>query len=309
MIEVLGCLTLASAIAVGAAVAFFPFRRSGSPGRTSAWFASSVAVACSPCLIASSAKPARLAASLAAITLLVKLYDFYRSAELARRLGFREYLAHLPNGFWLVLRKEPGGVPAALDVKRLTWTVPTATASVFLAGALWYWDWSSLPFALEHAAKVSAVVLAVVQTTNAAASAYRVLGGKALKPMANPLAARTPAEFWRRWNRPAQQFFHEYAFAPAGGPNRALVATLATFGTSGLVHEYVFGAATGQFQGCQFVFFGIQGCAAAMTRCIRPSRRAVPLWVAGTALFNLAASVLFFRSIDAVVPFYCPRVP
>jgi len=243
-----------------------------------------------------------------AITLLVKLYDLYRAAEFAQRLGFREYLAHLPNGFWLVLRREPAGAPRALDMKRLTWAVPAATASMFLAAALWYWDWSSLPFALEHTAKVPAVLLAVVLTVNAAALACRVLGGRALDPMANPLAARTPAEFWRRWNRPAQQFFNEYAFAPAGGPRRALVATLATFGASGLVHEYVFGAAIGEVQGYQIMFFGIQGCAAAMTLRIRPSGRALPVWVAGTALFNLVTSVLFFRSIDAIVPFYCLRV-
>ena len=39
----------------------------------------------------------------------------------------------------------------------------------------------------------------------------------------------------------------------------------------------------------------------------RPTGRAVPLWVAGTAAFNLLAAVLFFRSVDAVLPFYRVR--
>ena len=49
------------------------------------------------------------------------------------------------------------------------------------------------------------------------AAAYRLLGGVALDPMLSPATALTPAEFWRRWNRPAQQFLETYAFRPAGG--------------------------------------------------------------------------------------------
>jgi hypothetical protein len=39
----------------------------------------------------------------------------------------------------------------------------------------------------------------------------------------------------------------------------------------------------------------------------RPTRRMVPLWIVGTLVFNLSTSVLFFRSVDAVLPFYWPR--
>ena len=137
--------------------------------------------------------------------------------------------------------------------------------------------------------------------------AYRLLGGTALDPMGNPITARTPAEFWRRWNHPAQQFLHEYAFMPAGGFRRAVRATMVTFGVSGLVHEYVFGIAAGRIQGCQLLFFSLQGCAVAATMRCRPSGRMSVLWIAGTLVFNLATSVLFFQSVDAVLPFYWPR--
>ena len=178
---------------------------------------------------------------------------------------------------------------------------------MLLGVSLWRLDWSAVPFAFEHAIKVSGVVLAVVLSANALAAAYRLLGGSALDPMSNPIAARTPAEFWRRWNRPAQQFFNEYAFMPAGGFRRTVRATLVTFGVSGLVHEYVFSIAVGRIQGCQFLFFSLHGCAVVATMHIRPAGRMLPLWIAGTLAFNLSTAVLFFQSVDAVLPFYWPR--
>ena len=154
--------------------------------------------------------------------------------------------------------------------------------SLLCDAILWRLEWSTVPFAIEHALKVTAVIFAVVLSGNASAAAYRLLGGTALDPMGNPITARTPAEFWRRWNRPAQQFLHEYAFKPAGGFRRAVFATLVTFGVSGLVHEYVFGIAAGHSQGCQLLFFSLQGCAVAATMRARPSGRMSVLWIAGT---------------------------
>jgi hypothetical protein len=99
----------------------------------------------------------------------------------------------------------------------------------------------------------------------------------------------------------------EYAFLPAGGPRRAVRATLVTFGVSGLVHEYVFGIASGRVQGWQLLFFMLQGVAVVATMRIRPRGRMMLAWVAGTAAFNLASSVFFFLCVNQVLPFY--RVP
>jgi hypothetical protein len=266
-------------------------------------------VALSPCLIPTTANPLRFVASLIAVTLLVKLYDTYKEPELAQRLMPRSYVAYLANGFWLVLRREPGRVPAARDRRRLTAAGLASLLAVLWCAVLWQQDWSAVPFGLEHVVKVSSAILAVVAVTTAAAAAYRLLGGKALDPMGNVVTARTPADFWRRWNRPAQQFLREYVFLPAGGFRRTARATLVTFGVSGLVHEYVFGVAAGRIQGWQLLFFLLHGCAVVATMRVRPSGWAAPLWIAGTLAFNLATSVLFFRSVDAVLPFYCPRSP
>jgi D-alanyl-lipoteichoic acid acyltransferase DltB (MBOAT superfamily) len=169
---------------------------------------------------------------------------------------------------------------------------------------LYRMNWAIVPLPLEHVLKVSAVVSAVVLLTNAMAAVYRLLGGVALDFMRNPLIASTPADFWRRWNVPAQQFLNEYAFTPAGGPRRAVRATLVTFAISGVVHEYVFGIAAGRVQGWQLLFFMLQGVAVVATMRIRPRGRITLLWIAGTWVFDLASSVLFFQSVNQVLPFY-----
>jgi hypothetical protein len=82
--------------------------------------------------------------------------------------------------------------------------------------------------------------------------------------------------------------------------------TLATFAASAAVHEYVFGISTG-ILGYQTAFFMLNGCAAAATLRTHPTG---PYRVAGVALtltFVLGTAVLFFHSVDAVVPFYGRR--
>lgn len=295
------------AVIVVAALGYYPARRARTRVRTLLWLASMCLVAVSPSLVPLARAPLRLGASLIAIAVLVKLYDMHREPELAGGLSFWSYVAYLPNGFWLVLRKEPRRIPVARDLRHLAIAAPAAALSILLVAGLWQQDWSAVPFFIEHVLKVASVILAVVLTGNGLAMAYRLLGGRAIDPMANPIVARTPADFWRRWNRLAQQFLSEYAFLPAGGYRRATRATLITFGVSGLIHEYVFGIAAGGIQGCQLLFFMLQGLAVAVTMRVRPSARIVPIWMTGTLFFELSTSVLFFRSVDAVLPFYWPR--
>ncbi len=125
--------------------------------------------------------------------------------------------------------------------------------------------------------------------------------------MDNPFASRTPADFWKRYNRPTQQFFHEDVFKPLGGRRAPIRGTLATFAVSAAVHEYIFDVAVGRFQGYQTAFFLVQGVAVAATLRVRPRGPAAVAWVAATFAFNLATSALFFASVGEVVPFYARR--
>jgi hypothetical protein len=73
---------------------------------------------------------------------------------------------------------------------------------------------------------------------------------------------------------------------------------------SAVLHEYVFGIATGRLQGFQTAFFLIQGLAVASTARMRPRGWKIVPWALGTGIFMLLSSTLFFASMQGVVPFY-----
>jgi hypothetical protein len=141
------------------------------------------------------------------------------------------------------------------------------------------------------------------------ASVWRLLGGRAFDLMNHPYAARTPADFWRRYNRPAHQFLYEDVFKPAGGLRFPIRATLAAFAVSALIHEYLFAVSMGRIQANQATFFLLQGCAVAATARLKPKGPVAVPAIAATLAFNLASSVIFFASLDAVVPFYSQELP
>ncbi|MGO9115677.1 MAG: MBOAT family O-acyltransferase [Thermoguttaceae bacterium] len=226
---------------------------------------------------------------------------------MSRDLALSSYAMYLINWFWLVLWMKPARVPAKNDIQRLIVAGPAILLVAFVVVSLFSLDWSSVSFAVEHSLKVSILVFAVTIVVNTAASVWRLLGGTALDPMDHPAMARTPADFWRRWNRPAQQFFYEYAFLPTGGMRNSIRGTLCAFAVSGLVHEYVFGIATGYIHGWQILYFMLQGVAVAMTKRFRPRGWIEPLGISATIAFNLFAAVLFFKSVDGVFHFYSTR--
>ena len=276
-------------------------------GRSTAWLVSSLVVAFAPWLVPETDLPRRFVAALVSVAVLVKLYDLYRQPKLAQRLTLTSYASYLANWGWLVLRKPPPGVPVDRDFKQLILSIPLLILVGGVCKVVFSTDFSDVPFAVEHCLKVTTLVTAVILLANASARAWRLLGGRSLEPMHNPALARTPADFWRRWNRPAQQFFQEYAFDASDGFHHPVRGILVSFAASGIVHEYVFGIATGRVQGWQFLYFALNGIATVATSRIRPRGwMALPL-VTGTFAFNLALAVIFFRSVNSVFPFYSPR--
>jgi hypothetical protein len=140
---------------------------------------------------------------------------------------------------------------------------------------------------------------------------WRTFVGPARDFMRNPFAARTPADFWRRYNRPVHEFMEQDVFKPASGPRRVrggsrggVGAIVLAFLISAAAHEYVFAVPIGRVQGYQTVFFMVQGLAVAATWRVKPRGWRVYPWVAATFLFNLATSVLFFASMNHVVRIY-----
>jgi hypothetical protein len=264
-----------------------------------------------PLIVPSNRPFLRWLSSVAAVALASKVYDLHIGANLGHRPDFWTYVWLLPNITIIVLRKlddEPR--PARLDdVIQLARCLALSTAGALLFAGTYFVDWRSWPFLVEHCVKVTAFFLLLVPAGAVASSAVRLLSGKAREMMHNPFAARTPADFWLRYNRPAQQFFYEDVFKFLGGRRAFLRATLATFAVSAIIHEYVFDIAVMRFQGYQTAFFLIQGMAVAATIRVRPKGWSALAWVAVTFAFNLVTGVLFFASINELVPFYSRPVP
>jgi len=127
--------------------------------------------------------------------------------------------------------------------------------------------------------------------------------------MRAPLLASTPADFWRRYNRPVQQFFHDDLFIPCGGRRFPVRWTFLTFVVSALIHEYVFGIILERVQGFQTAFFLIQGLGTIATLRVHPQGAIRWVCVAATLAFNIVTSVVFFANLNQVVSFYSRPLP
>jgi D-alanyl-lipoteichoic acid acyltransferase DltB (MBOAT superfamily) len=147
----------------------------------------------------------------------------------------------------------------------------------------------------------------VIAAANAWAALWRLGGGTGIDVMGRPLTAPTVADFWRRWNRPAQSFFREYVFDYVGGRRRMRLAIMATFAVSALGHEYIFSIAAGRVQGYQTAFFLIHGLAAVATLRVRPRGWHRVPWMIATLAFVIVTSVLFGVSLNEIVPVYADR--
>ena len=245
-------------------------------------------------------------AALNSTALVAKLYDLHVDPGRLARRSFAQFLLYLPNWFDLVPRKNAHCRPdnGRRELRRVAAGLPLLVASVALAAGVFQVDWRSSAFLLEHAAKVTAVYLVVAHAGVVGAASWRLVGSAACEPMAHPQCAATPAQFWRRWNQPAQQFFYTDVFLRLGGLRSPLRGTLLTFFVAGLIHEYVFGIAAGRVDGYQTAFFVLHGAVVAATMRLRPSGCWRLVGTAGTLAFVLVSSVLFFRSVENLVAFY-----
>ena len=305
----IAALGLAFTAAFAVAACFFPALAWSRRARAVAFVALAPFVLLTPLLVPAERRLGRYLAAVFATVLAVKLYDLQGHGGPGATL--RAYLMLLANPFGLILRKldVKRRPPARQDLAQLGLGLAGAAGGAcLLAGALAV-DWRRLPFALEYVAVVLAFFLAVLPPIAAAAAAWRLLGGAGLDAMNRPWLARTPADFWRRYNLPMQQFFYEDVFKPAGGLRAPVRATLLTFAVSAVIHEYIYGIALGRVQGYQTAFFLLQGVAVAATARAKPRGWGAAVWVAGTWAFLLASSVLFFASMNGVIPLYSRPLP
>ena len=264
-----------------------------------------------PWLVPPGARLLRCLAAILAVILSIKLYDLHRGAARGVRPSFLEFLAFLPNIYSLVHRRLHAEFrpPRGLELRRAAPAALTAGVAAALFLATFRIEWTRYNFAAEHTAKVVTFFLALVPLANLGASLWRLAGGRGRDFMDNPFAARTPADFWRRYNRPVHQFLEQDVFTPAGGRRSPFRAAVVAFVVSALVHEYVFFVPVGRVQGYQTAFFLLQGLAVATTLRLSPRGVAAVASIAATFTFNVLTGVLFFASVDEVLPFYVNDVP
>jgi len=293
-----------------AAGAAFPLLLRGLPSLWIVSLGTCILIVWAPWLIPADAPLLRFVASVSAAVLAIKVIDVSVDVRQGRVPTWNEYIEFLVNPFThvrrsLVHERRPPQRENLLTVVAGLITFAIATA---MLDGLFRVNWSNLPFLAEHASKVVALMLAIISALRCAAALWRLGGGTARDFMDRPFFARTPAEFWRRYNRNVHQFFWQDVFS--GTSRRAPLRTiLLVFALSALLHELIFYAPIGRVQGYQTAFFTLQGLAAAFTARVKVRGWLVVPWTAGTLAFNLLSSVLFFASIHEVVPFYSHGVP
>jgi hypothetical protein len=269
-----------------------------------------VTILAAPLLIRPHARIARFFLSVLSLMLTIKVYDFHRSLSHHSLPSGKDFARFMANPFTQVFGKidEPSR-SGRQDIRQFIFGLGLFGFGLPLLIGVFRLDWTGHSFALEHCAKVISFFLSLLGLAAALTAVTRLGGIPARNVFGNIFAAITPADFWRRYNRATGQWFHENVFKPAGGRRHPVRAALVTFMVSSVIHEYVFAIPVGHIQGYQTAFFMVQGIAVVATLRWRPSGAVVPVAIAATLAFNLASGVLFFASVNHVVPFYTARTP
>jgi hypothetical protein len=317
-ISVLVCLTVAYALGI----AIFPLvRRRDALAAVAAAMASVAILACL-FIIPREHVVQRAITSLLNVDLLFRLIDFTRQARSGKlgNVGWADYCRFLiPFPMLLVvfgqkdrrLRPEQRYIA---DVLRLVFSsagVALGFVLVFTANNL-----SALQssFLLDHVAKLFIFILTVESLARVVCSLERLAGYDTAPLVHRAFLARTPADFWRRWNNRINEWLYWNAFVPAGGRHAPVRGVWAACLLSAALHEIAFTIATSQFTGYQFIFFAVQAPAIILSRSLE--RLMIPLGTVGiaishavTVIWMTCTSIFFLHGVDLIFPFYYTSEP
>ena len=170
-------------------------------------------------------------------------------------------------------------------------------------------DWSSRSFWTEHFVKSAAAFTWIDCAFPWYGACWVLAGVRTVEFNDRLLRAYTPAQFWRRYHRPAYTWLHENVFKPMRihtGPGASLVLT---FVVSGLMHEYILAVSLGHPTGHMLCFFTLHGLVSLLTA----KRRLTPTWqrlgLLLTYTFLLASAVYFFAPVNQGIAFYTNEIP
>jgi len=228
-------------------------------------------------------------------------------------LGLWHYIVFAGDYAWSVPRVD-NGYGIGLPFKQRAFDASNNVAGLCLVSAVtvgvFRIDWTAYSFLLEHATKSTALAAWTIWAFQANTALWRLAGAPAaFFTTKNVLWAYSPADFWRRWNRPMYRWLLENVYKPLGGRRNPRLAMLGAFAVSGLLHEYLFDAIFHRVTGYCLAFFLLHGLAAVLTRRFKPTGWLVVPAVLFTFAFNTASTLLLLIPINERVPLYANDVP
>lgn len=221
-----------------------------------------------------------------------------------------------------LVREEPGKGPTrAAKLRVLALGIARLAAGLALLERSRSWRPWEVSFILDHVLKLVELYLIVGGGVDAGLSIMRLAGFRVKDVLDWPVLARSPADFWRRYNTMVHDWTALYLFRSLGGFGRPDLAILAVFVMSGFIHEYVFTGASFGGLGYQMAFFLWQGVGVIATSGLARkrlrkrrqhrgtrkepvSRARLVLLTAAQILFVLATSVLFLASFEKSIPLH-----
>jgi hypothetical protein len=307
-------LLIVLATGYAAAVAFFFARGWKRGARTVTFVLLAIVVLGSVGLFETGNAAVRFVAiSLPLMIFLLHMWDLHMDPDRVRRLGLWDYIVFVGDYAWSVARVVDdygAGLPfkrRALDAGR--YVAALCLVSAVTVGAFRI-DWTAYPFLVEHAVKSTCLAASGLWAFQVNTALWRLAGAPAAYlTTRSVLGAHSPAEFWRRWNRPMYRWLLENVYKPLGGRRRPLLATLAVFAVSGLLHEFQFGVAFQRVTGYPTAFFLLHGLAVVLTRRFKPTGWLIFPAAVFTFAFNTASTILLFIPISDWVPLYMNEIP
>ena len=303
---------LSIALAYGITLAAWPILKAkGWIGAVGSAIAA-VAVMLCPALIPPEKVVGRALAAFVCADPFFKMIDYARYCRTAGAGRAGEYFRFLiPFPVLLVVFGERDrGLPARAAVgpevaRVIVGTILSATCLLAVMSGTVGIRWS---FALDHAIKLVVFVVFIESASQVAYGIERLAGYGNRPLISSCFLARTPAEFWWRYNTRVHRWLEMNVFRPVGGRRAPVRGVLVTFFASAILHELAFGLATSRLDGYQFTFFMIQAPAALIsTNLERFARRTGRVGDAAvrvlTVFWMYATSMLFFQGADRIFPF------
>lgn len=244
----------------------------------------------------------RASAAVASWVVLIKTFEFATGRE-QPATDFVDFLLYLVIP--AVVRWQ---TPRRRDTRRIVRTLLTSLMQLSIAAAL-----VMLASRVDRGHPVQLIIaqfclyFSLAGAFNFVVVPLALLGLDYDDPFDNPLASRTPGEFWgRRWNTWVNHLLYRYIFVPMRGRHHPIRGTLAAFAFSGAFHEVIVAVGTLSFSGWMFAFFLVQGLLVMATlhwKAFRHlAKRAPVLTWALTLMVMLSTGVMFVRGADGIDP-------